>query len=239
MKPQESSGALVVKNLALPLLQLGPLLWYRFNPRPGNFCMPWACPPQKRVNPQNPRNPTIDHKKCRVPGCIFICDLAVWPRLCSVTSRMCEWYILFFQNRWYILLFLGIPFNHKNNRGQSSQDIVSGRGNACGVCHKQVGPRWAPQASHHYLYNETNTKTGGNAIKVRWAVMMKDKDNAHKGCLLVKGSLCKGLRLVYKCMYKNRDRQNERIKWDPTFYKMNCFPHTAYQLQNQWHTHKW
>ena len=32
-----------VKDPALSLLWLGWLLWYRFNPWPGNFHMPWVC----------------------------------------------------------------------------------------------------------------------------------------------------------------------------------------------------
>ena len=40
--------ALWVKDLALSLLCLGLLLWCRFDPWPGNFCMLWARP----KNPQ-------------------------------------------------------------------------------------------------------------------------------------------------------------------------------------------
>ena len=33
-----------VKDLALSLLWLWLQLWHRFDPRPGNFCMPWVWP---------------------------------------------------------------------------------------------------------------------------------------------------------------------------------------------------
>ena len=33
-----------VKDLALSLLQLGLLVWYRFDPWPGNFRMLWMWP---------------------------------------------------------------------------------------------------------------------------------------------------------------------------------------------------
>ena len=33
-----------VRDPALSVHQLGPLLWFGFNPRPGNFCMLWAQP---------------------------------------------------------------------------------------------------------------------------------------------------------------------------------------------------
>ena len=36
-----------VKELALSLLCLGSLLWHRFDPWPGNFCMSWARPKKK------------------------------------------------------------------------------------------------------------------------------------------------------------------------------------------------
>ena len=37
-----------VKDQALLLLWLGSLLWYGFNPWPGNFHMPWAQPKKKK-----------------------------------------------------------------------------------------------------------------------------------------------------------------------------------------------
>ena len=37
-----------VKDLVLSLQQLGLLLWYRFDPWPGNFHMPWLWP-KKRI----------------------------------------------------------------------------------------------------------------------------------------------------------------------------------------------
>ena len=40
----------MVKDLSLSLLWLGSLLWHRFDPWPGNFCMPWVQPPlQKKI----------------------------------------------------------------------------------------------------------------------------------------------------------------------------------------------
>ena len=43
-----------VKDLVWLLQWLGSLLWYRFEPWPGNFHMPWAWP--KKVT--KARNPT-------------------------------------------------------------------------------------------------------------------------------------------------------------------------------------
>ena len=37
-----------VKDLVLSLQQLGLLLWYRFDPWPGNFHMPWLWPKKKK-----------------------------------------------------------------------------------------------------------------------------------------------------------------------------------------------
>ena len=45
----EFSCGLVVKDLAVSLLWLGLLLWLKFDPWPGNFCMVWALP-KKRYN---------------------------------------------------------------------------------------------------------------------------------------------------------------------------------------------
>ena len=41
----------MVKDPALSLLQLGSLLWQRFHPWPGNFCMPqlWPKKREKKV----------------------------------------------------------------------------------------------------------------------------------------------------------------------------------------------
>jgi len=39
-----------VKDLALSLQEVGLSLWHKFNPWPGNFHMPWACP---TPTPQN------------------------------------------------------------------------------------------------------------------------------------------------------------------------------------------
>ena len=38
---KEFPGGLVVKDPKLLLLWLRSLLWYRFDPWPGNFCIPW------------------------------------------------------------------------------------------------------------------------------------------------------------------------------------------------------
>ena len=46
---QSSLVAQGVKNPALSLQQLGSLLWYGFDPWPGNFHMPWVWP----LKPQN------------------------------------------------------------------------------------------------------------------------------------------------------------------------------------------
>ena len=45
---EEFPGSLVVKDLAFSLLRLGSLLWLRFDPWPGNFCMSWVQPKKKR-----------------------------------------------------------------------------------------------------------------------------------------------------------------------------------------------
>ena len=44
----EFVGALAVKDLVLSLLWLGSLLWCRFDPWPGNFCMQRAQPKKKK-----------------------------------------------------------------------------------------------------------------------------------------------------------------------------------------------
>ena len=38
-----------VKDLALSLLWLRLLLWYRFSPWPGNFCVPWYSQKTKQT----------------------------------------------------------------------------------------------------------------------------------------------------------------------------------------------
>ena len=51
MLNKESRSSLVAQRVKDPVLSLqlfGSLLWCGFDPRPGNFCMPWAWPPQKK-----------------------------------------------------------------------------------------------------------------------------------------------------------------------------------------------
>ena len=63
----EFVGALAVKDLVLSLLWLGSLLWCRFDPWPGNFCMQRAQPKKK--------------KKKKIKKCIFdvfsTCDVFI------------------------------------------------------------------------------------------------------------------------------------------------------------------
>ena len=47
---QSSLDAQQVKGSALSLQGLGPLLWYRFNPSPGNFHMSWTQQKKKKDN---------------------------------------------------------------------------------------------------------------------------------------------------------------------------------------------
>ena len=42
-------SVVVVKDPALSLPQLGFLLWCGFSPCPGNLCLLWVCPPQKKA----------------------------------------------------------------------------------------------------------------------------------------------------------------------------------------------
>ena len=44
-----------LKDPALPQLQRGSWLWFRFDPWPGNFPMPWVWPLKKKKKVQTPR----------------------------------------------------------------------------------------------------------------------------------------------------------------------------------------
>ena len=48
---EEFPGGIVIKDLALPLLKVGSLLWCRFNSWLRNFCMP-----QKQPKPNQNKN---------------------------------------------------------------------------------------------------------------------------------------------------------------------------------------
>ena len=63
---EESPGGLVVKDLALSLLWLRSLLWWGFDPWPGNFCMPWAWQKKKKKKKKKRAEETAPGNKSKV-----------------------------------------------------------------------------------------------------------------------------------------------------------------------------
>ena len=76
----EFPSGLAVRDLALLLLWVRSLLWHRFDPWPGNFCMIWAQPKVKNNN-----------------SLIFFCDICPnshWTMFCILGTKVNRYAIL-------------------------------------------------------------------------------------------------------------------------------------------------